>query len=99
MNDYPQTRVPSAKPDLAAIFAANESSRVRCVATTFETRPDWCREEHINQMLKMGVTKVELGVQHLDDRILDYNRRGHTVADSVAANTLLRDAGLKVGFH
>jgi elongator complex protein 3 len=50
-------------------------------------------------MLSMGVTKVELGVQHLDDRILDYNRRGHAVEDSAAANCLLRDAGLKVGFH
>jgi len=44
-------------------------------------------------MLTMGVTKVELGVQHLDDRILDYNRRGHGVAESVEANCLLRDAG------
>ena len=99
MNDYPRAGEPQEEPDLAAIFAANESSRVRCVATTFETRPDWCHEEHINQMLAMGVTKVELGVQHLDDRILDYNRRGHAVADSVTANCLLRDAGLKVGFH
>ncbi|MCK9306988.1 MAG: radical SAM protein, partial [Methanoculleus sp.] len=96
MNDYPRAGVPAAKPDLEAIFAANESARVRCVAATFETRPDWCKQEHINQMLAMGVTKVEIGVQHVDDRILDYNRRGHSVADSVTANCLLRDAGLKV---
>ena len=50
-------------------------------------------------MLQLGVTKVELGVQHLDDSILEFNRRGCTVADTVQANTLLRDAGLKVGFH
>jgi elongator complex protein 3 len=50
-------------------------------------------------MLRLGVTKVELGVQHVDDAILSYNRRGCTVADTVAANTLLRDAGMKVGFH
>ena len=99
MNDYPRHGTPPAKPDLDAVFAANERAEVRCVAATFETRPDWCREEHIDRMLAMGVTKVELGVQHLDDRILVYNRRGHTVADSVAANCLLRDAGLKVGFH
>ncbi len=99
MNDYPRAGLPQERPDLDAVFAANEASRVRCVATTFETRPDWCREEHINRMLAMGVTKVELGVQHVDDRILDYNRRGHSVADSAAANCLLRDAGLKVGFH
>ncbi|MFY9195334.1 MAG: tRNA uridine(34) 5-carboxymethylaminomethyl modification radical SAM/GNAT enzyme Elp3 [Methanoculleus sp.] len=99
MNDYPRAGLVQARPDLEAIFTANERSAVRCVATTFETRPDWCREDHINQMLGMGVTKVELGVQHLDDRILDYNRRGHGVAESVEANCLLRDAGLKVGFH
>ncbi len=99
MNDYPRAGVPAAKPDLEAIFAANESARVRCVAATFETRPDWCKQEHIDRMLAMGVTKVEIGVQQLDDRILDYNRRGHSVADSVTANCLLRDAGLKVGFH
>ena len=99
MNDYPRAGVPPEKPDLDAIFAANERAGVRCIATTFETRPDWCRAEHIDRMLAMGVTKVELGVQQIDDRILDYNRRGHLVADSVAANCLLRDAGLKVGFH
>ena len=44
-------------------------------------------------MLDYGVTKVELGVQHVDDEILTYNRRGCTVADTVEANTLLRDAG------
>ena len=50
-------------------------------------------------MLRLGITKVELGVQHVDDTILAYNRRGCTVADTVAANTSLRDAGMKVGFH
>jgi elongator complex protein 3 len=50
-------------------------------------------------MLEYGVTKVELGVQHVDDEILRFNRRGCTVADTVEANTLLRDAGMKVGFH
>ena len=77
----------------------NESARVRCIAVTFETRPDWCLPEHIDRMLSLGVTKVELGVQQLDDRILEFNRRGHTVADSVYANKCLRDAGIKVGFH
>jgi elongator complex protein 3 len=101
MNDYPRAgQTPRAGAvDLAAIFAANERASVRCVATTFETRPDWCREEEINRMLSMGVTKVELGVQHLDDRILDFNRRGHSVSQTVTANCLLRDAGIKVGFH
>jgi len=50
-------------------------------------------------MLSLGVTKVELGVQHIDDAILAFNRRGCTTEDTVTANRLLRDAGLKVGFH
>lgn len=50
-------------------------------------------------MLALGVTKVELGVQQIDDRILAFNRRGCTTGDAIRANRLLRDAGLKVGFH
>lgn len=101
MNDYPDAGTPPVEGavDLEAIFTANEQARVRCVATTFETRPDWCREEEINRMLEMGVTKVELGVQHLKNAILEYNRRGHTVRESAEANCMLRDAGIKVGFH
>jgi elongator complex protein 3 len=97
MNDFPDTTSDECSYEEAA--EANEQSDVRCVAITFETRPDWCRREHIGKMLDLGVTKVEIGVQHLLDEILDYNRRGHSVADSIEANRLLRDAGLKVGFH
>ncbi|MDR3102587.1 MAG: tRNA uridine(34) 5-carboxymethylaminomethyl modification radical SAM/GNAT enzyme Elp3 [Methanocalculaceae archaeon] len=97
MNEFSGT--PSGAHCLAELMTENESSCVRCIATTFETRPDWCRAEHINRMLDLGVTKVELGFQHIDDELLLANKRGHTVADSVEANRLLRDAGIKVGFH
>ncbi len=100
MNDYPKASgADSPVPTIDQVSYANEESDVRCVAITFETRPDWCKREHIMRMLSLGVTKVELGVQHTDDRILTINRRGCTVADTVEANRLLRDAGLKVGFH
>ena len=98
MNEYRSGGTAPEKP-LAQIFAENEQSPVRCIATTFETRPDWCRRDHIGTMLDLGVTKVELGVQHVDDAILSLNRRGCTVADTTLANRFLRDAGLKVGFH
>ena len=94
-----ETATGTIDPDKDAIFLSNETSRVRCVAITFETRPDWCRREHVEEMISLGVTKVELGVQHLDDAILSYNRRGCTVTDTIEANRILRDAGLKVGFH
>jgi elongator complex protein 3 len=99
MNTYPGGAAATEARDVASVETENENSAIRCVAITFETRPDWCRNEHVERMLRLGVTKVELGVQHIDDAILSYNRRGCTVADTVAANTLLRDAGMKVGFH
>lgn len=98
MNSY-RSAEQSPLPPRDEVFTANETAAVRCIATTFETRPDWCREEHIAGMLDLGVTKVELGVQHTDDDILAFNRRGCTVVDTVGANTMLRDAGIKVGFH
>jgi elongator complex protein 3 len=99
MNVYPGGKPAKEPRDMDAVQGGNETSAIRCVAITFETRPDWCRQEHVDRMLHLGVTKVELGVQHVDDTILSYNRRGCTVADTVKANTLLRDAGMKVGFH
>jgi elongator complex protein 3 len=99
MNTYPGGAAAAEPRDIATVETENENSAIRCVAITFETRPDWCRNEHVERMLRLGVTKVELGVQHVDDAILSFNRRGCAVADTVAANTLLRDAGMKVGFH
>lgn len=78
---------------------ANENSKVRCVGMTFETRPDYCKIEHVDRMLKMGVTRVELGVQTLYDDIYKRVKRGHTVADVVEANTILRDSAIKVAMH
>ncbi len=99
MNTYPGGTASAEPSDITVVQERNETSAIRCVAITFETRPDWCRKEHVERMLHLGVTKVELGVQHVDDTILALNRRGCTVADTVVANTLLRDAGMKVGFH
>ncbi|WP_405305128.1 tRNA uridine(34) 5-carboxymethylaminomethyl modification radical SAM/GNAT enzyme Elp3 [Methanobrevibacter sp.] len=78
---------------------ANENSKVRCVGMTFETRPDYCKEEHINRMLDFGVTRVELGVQTLSDDLYVKIKRGHTISDVIKANQLLRDSAIKVAMH
>ncbi|MDR0901035.1 MAG: tRNA uridine(34) 5-carboxymethylaminomethyl modification radical SAM/GNAT enzyme Elp3 [Methanobrevibacter sp.] len=78
---------------------ANEIANVRCIGMTFETRPDFCKKEDINRMLKMGVTRVELGVQTIYDNIYEKMERGHTVQDVIDANQLLRDSGIKVAMH
>jgi len=72
---------------------------IRNTGMTFETRPDYAKEKEIDRMLELGATKVELGVQHVNNRILEYIGRGHSVEDSVEANRKVRDSALKVGFH
>ena len=81
------------------IQLANENSKVRCVGMTFETRPDYCKKEHINRMLNFGVTRVELGVQTLSDELYTKVKRGHTIADVIESNQLLRDSAIKVAMH
>jgi elongator complex protein 3 len=77
----------------------SEKSVIRNVGITFETRPDWAKEKHVDGMLRMGVTKVELGVQTIYDDIYQLVERGHTVNDVTEATRILKDAGLKVCYH
>jgi elongator complex protein 3 len=84
---------------LEEVQKANERAGIRNIGITFETRPDWAREEHIDEFLKLGGTKVELGVQSVYDFVLTRMQRGHGVAEIVRANQALRDSAFKVGFH
>jgi len=77
----------------------NEKAESRCVGMCIETRPDWCGKAEIERMLEFGTTRVELGVQVLDDDIYRLIRRGHAVADVVLATRLLKDHGFKVHYH
>ncbi len=77
----------------------NETARHRCVGLTFEVRPDFSKEEHINNMLRFGGTRVELGVQTVFDDIYEKIKRGHTVKDVVDATRLLKDSAFKVCYH
>lgn len=77
----------------------NEVSSVRCVAMTLETRPDWAMEDHVDRMLYLGFTRVELGVQSPFDDVLLRVGRAHTVGEVRRATRVLRDAAYKVGYH
>jgi elongator complex protein 3 len=76
-----------------------EVSKTRNVGITIETRPDWAKKPHIDAMLGMGVTRIELGVQNPDNEIYRLVGRTHTVADVVEATRLAKDAGLKIAYH
>jgi elongator complex protein 3 len=77
----------------------NENAKHRCVALCIETRPDVCTDKHVGDMLEWGATRVELGVQAIDDEIYKKVNRGHRVKDVVDATKRLKVAGFKIGYH
>ncbi len=77
----------------------NETSRHRCVALCIETRPDVCGEREIMKLLEFGCTRVELGVQAIDNKIYKKINRGHKIEDVIKATKLLKDSGFKVSYH
>src|SRR3989338_2117676 len=77
----------------------NESAKVRCIGLTIETKPDWGRAEHGSHMLKLGATRVELGIESVYDRELKLTNRGHTIKDTKESLRQLKDLGLKINAH
>ncbi len=77
----------------------NETAKHRIVGLTLETRPDFVTPEEIKHLRELGCTRIELGVQTIDDKILKLVRRGHTAAQVAEATAMLRDAGFKVDYH
>ena len=77
----------------------NEDAPYRNVGLVIETRPDAVSVREIEHLRRLGVTKVQLGVQSMDDRILALNKRGHTVEETRRAFRLLRGAGFKIVAH
>ncbi len=86
-------------PSLEDAVRANETAARRCVGLTFETRPDCLGRREVDLLLGYGATRVEIGVQILDDGVLRYVNRGHEVGQTVDAFKIAKDAGLKVVAH
>jgi elongator complex protein 3 len=84
---------------LAEAHRINETAAHRNVGLVIETRPDEINPKELAWLRKLGVTKVQMGVQSLDDRVLELNKRGHTVADALYAASLLRAASFKIVLH
>ncbi len=85
--------------DLDEATRLNETARHRCVALCVETRPDVCGDEEVARLLEFGATRVELGVQTLDDSVHQLMQRGHGVAEIIEATSRLRRNGFKVYYH
>jgi elongator complex protein 3 len=77
----------------------NTTTVCRNVGLVLETRPDFINKEEVIRFRKLGATKIQLGVQSLDNKILELNRRGHSIKETKNAFELLRQAGYKIHAH
>ncbi len=77
----------------------NESRVARIIGLSIETRPDYINPLELKWLRYLGVTKVEIGVQSLDDEVLAFNKREMTERNIAVASEILRDYGYKIVYH
>jgi ELP3 family radical SAM enzyme/protein acetyltransferase len=77
----------------------NETRKIKVIGLTLETRPDGINHESIYFLRRLGVTRMQIGIQHTHNHLLKKINRGHTVEDSINAIRLLKDSGLKIISH
>ena len=77
----------------------NERASVKIIGLTLETRPDCITEDELRRFRSYGCTRVQIGVQHTDDSVLEKINRGHNVEASVRAIRMLLNHCFKVDIH
>ncbi|OIO50515.1 MAG: hypothetical protein AUJ11_02725, partial [Parcubacteria group bacterium CG1_02_44_65] len=96
---FSRSRMTIFKKQLLKEQKKNETAKYKIIGITLETRPDYISELELWQMRELGATRVELGVQAIDDKILKLNKRGHGVEEIARATELLKNFGFKVTYH
>ena len=84
---------------LKHIQKENETSFIRCIGLTIETKSDFGKLYHANLMLELGCTRVEIGIQSIYDNVLEATNRGNTIDDNIESIRILKDLGFKINCH
>ncbi len=84
---------------LEQVQKENETAKIRCIGLTIETKSDYGKLAHGNQMLRLGCTRIELGIQSIYDEVLEKTNRGNTVKDNIESIRILKDLGFKINAH
>ncbi len=77
----------------------NETASMRCIGLTIETKPDWGFVEHGNELLQLGCTRIEIGIQSTFQDVIEKLNRGHTVEETIRSMRELKDLGFKMNAH
>lgn len=93
------TKIEKLKERLKIEQKKNEKSEYKIIGLTLETRQDYINDTELLEMRDLGATRVEIGVQAIDDKILAKNLRGHDTQSTIDATKLLKEYGFKVTYH
>jgi len=85
--------------ELFLAHSKNEESKSKCVGLVIETRPDEITQDEVIKIRKLGATKIQIGIQSLNDEVLKKNKRGHDTNKTKEALDLIRRAGFKIHGH
>jgi ELP3 family radical SAM enzyme/protein acetyltransferase len=77
----------------------NTKSACRIIGLTIETRPDCITQEEIDSFMEFGITRVQIGIQHTNNKILKKINRQCTIEQCMKGIKLLKNAGFKVLVH
>lgn len=77
----------------------NETAKTRVVQVVIETRPDDIKKHEVEFMRRLGVTRVQIGIQHIDDEILRKINRKCTTKRAIQAIETLKSIGMKIDCH
>ena len=85
--------------ELEAEHDANVNGQHRVVGLVIETRPERITPTHLAALRRMGCTKVQMGIQSLDEKVRTLNDRHTSTQQIQRAFELLRLFGFKTHVH
>jgi len=77
----------------------NQTAFSRIVVMTVETRPDTINNEEIRLLRELGVTRIQLGIQHIDEEVLNKLNRKCSMNKTINAIELLKRSCFKIDSH
>lgn len=77
----------------------NQTAFSRIVVMTVETRPDTINNEEIKLLRELGITRIQLGIQHIDDEVLNKLNRKCSMNKTINAIELLKRSCFKIDSH
>ena len=89
----------SYSKNIAEALKKNEGTAHRIIWLTIETRPEYVTDANCQFRRELWITRIEMGVQSLDEKVLLINKRGHTVQQAREACHKMRQYGFKLSLH